>query len=106
MLTDEQIAELEAKHGRIGVLTHPDGETWGVVLRKPTGAELKIFRRDAGDARKKDDAQEAFFRRLCVYPDPPGLQALLDEWPGIADGPTASKVLQSLAGLESVERGK
>lgn len=105
MLTDEQIKDLETKYSRIGIVQSPDqGKSWTVVLRKPTRPEYRRFRAESNDPRRAPDAQETLVTSTCVFPDRGGLQALLDEWPGIPEA--CAKVLIELAGMAGVEQGK
>ncbi len=103
--SDEQIAALEATHGRIGVMAHSDDKSWVVVLRKPNGGEYKRFRAQSVDTAQRAMAQERLFTSTCVYPSTPAeVQALLDEWPGIPEA--CGSLLMSLAGMAGNERGK
>ncbi len=105
-LSDEELGVLEQTHGRIGVVTSPDGRSWGVVMRKPKRAEYKMFRANATSDKVqiKNEAQETFFKQTCVWPNAQSLDALLEEWPGIPEA--CSGVLMSLAGMSGAEQGK
>jgi hypothetical protein len=101
----EKLTELEAAHGRIGVVTSSDGRSWCVVLRKPKRAEYKMFRANASHDMKRTEAQETFFKQTCVWPATPvEVEALLDEWPGIPEA--CSGTIMSLAGMSGAEQGK
>ncbi len=105
MVTPEKLAELESAHGRIGVVTHPDGKSWVLVLRHPRRVEYKMFRQYAANEQKKTEAQETLVKQTCVWPETPAaLDALLDEWPGIPEACGAT--LMSLAGMSGLEQGK
>ncbi len=94
-LTQEQIQEYEAKHTRIAHLRGGDG-AWEIVLRKPTRAEYKHFRSMSHGASAAD-AQEFLVRKCCVYPADGGIDALLEEWPGIPEA--SGKAIMSIAGM-------
>jgi hypothetical protein len=99
------LTELEAKHKRIGVVTHPDGKSWVVVLRKPTRAEYKMFRSNSNSPQKASDAQEIHCRSTVVYPpSKEAFDALLEEWPGIPEA--CGKTIIELAGMSGLEQGK
>lgn len=103
--TDEQLAALEATHGRIGVVTHHDGKSWVVVLRKPKRGEYKQFRAQSSDTAQRPMAQERLFVATCVYPGTPAeIDALLEDWPGIPEA--CGTMLMSLAGMAGTEQGK
>lgn len=102
--TDEDLANLEATHKRIGVVTHHDSKSWCVVLRKPTRAEYKRFRSWINQPQKSDIAQEQLFKDTVVFPAKGEIEALLDEWPGIPEA--CGKMLAELAGMSAVEQGK
>lgn len=104
VISQEKLLELEAKHGRIGVVTHPDGKSWTVVLRKPRRAEYKMFRAHSNDPRRAPDAQENLIKQTCVFPDAAGLEALLEDWPGIPEA--CGRTLIELAGMSGLEQGK
>ena len=104
MLTDVQIQELEAKHGRIGVVRSRDGKSWEIVLRKPSRMEYRQFRSNVNNPQRHDMAQETLVKQTCVSPDGAGLEALLDEWPGIPEA--CSRILIELAGMAGDEQGK
>jgi hypothetical protein len=99
------VESLEAAHGRIGVVTHPDGRTWRVVMRKPKRAEYKMFRANSNNAQRVADAQETFLLQTCVYPASRAeLDVLLDEWPGIPEA--CGRTILDLCGMTGVESGK
>ena len=104
-ITTEKLAELEAAHGRIGVVTHTDGKSWAVVLRKPKRGEYKMFRAHSGNDQKRPEAQENLVKQTCIWPETgQALDALLDEWPGIPEA--CGAMLMSLAGMSGLEQGK
>lgn len=104
VISQEKLAELEAKHGRVGVVSHADGKSWVVVLRKPRRAEYKMFKAHLTEPRRAADAQENLVKQTCVFPDAPTLEALLDEWPGIPDA--CGNTIIALSGMAGVEQGK
>lgn len=104
ILSPEQLAELEQKHGRIGVVSHPDDKSWVVVLRKPKRAEYKMFRAHANNPQHAPDSQENLLKQTCVWSYPTALDPLLEEWPGIPEA--CGKTLAMLAGMSGLEQGK
>ena len=104
-ILSDKLLELEAKHGRIGVVTHPDGKSWAIVLRKPRRNEYKMFRAHSNNPQRLADAQEVLVTQTCIWPaDPNALQALMDEWPGIPEA--CGRTLIELAGMSGLEQGK
>jgi len=105
VVSKEKLEELEALHKRIGVVTHPDGKSWYVVLRKPKRAEYKLFRANSNNPQLQAEAQEKLFKCTCVVPaTQPEIEALLDEWPGIPEA--CARMFIELAGMAGVEEGK
>jgi hypothetical protein len=104
LIPAEKLVELEAKHGRIGVVTHPDAKSWAVVLRKPRRGEYKMFRAHSNNPQRAPDAQENLVKQTCVWPEPAGLEAMLEEWPGIPEA--CGRMLIELAGMSGLEQGK
>ncbi len=94
-ITDEQMAELEAKHGRIGRLRGRDGG-WECVFRKPTRAEFKAFRARAHNPPQRAEAQEILARSCVVFPSREGFDALLEDYPAICDSSAASELFERL----------
>ncbi len=89
--TKETLDALDAKHRRTALVFSrqegADGPLWAVVLRKPSRPEYKQWRAQSHDDAAKADSQEVLVRKLIVWPelDPAGLEALLDDWPGIPE---------------------
>jgi hypothetical protein len=105
IISQEKLDALETQYKRIGVVTHPDGKSWAVVLRKPTRSEYKLFKANANNANTQSEAQEKLFKGTCVLPEgQPAIDALLEDWPGIPEA--CSKTFQMLAGMSGVEEGK
>jgi hypothetical protein len=105
VIPQAKLEALEAQWKRIGVVTHPDGKSWAVVLRKPTRSEYKLFKANANNPATTPEAQEKLFKATCVLPEgQPAIEALLEEWPGIPEA--CGKTFQMLAGMSGVEEGK
>lgn len=85
----EKIAELETKHKRVVVVNaswEEGGEpVWSVVLRRPNRGEYKRLRGELANEETKADATERLFRQICVLPEGQEIDALLDEWPAVAE---------------------
>lgn len=97
-LNEQQIAELKERHkvSKLHMLRAGQGEF--VVVRMPTDANWKRFRKQMADEAKRADALETLLRTSIVYPDPPAFDAMLAERPGLLD--TFASNLGELAGLE------
>lgn len=105
MLTQEQIAELELKHpGCVHIVD--TRKRFEFVIRPPTPAEYKRWRQAVGTDSLKHAATENLMRAACVYPDIPGMEAILERFPGAFDSEGAQRAAKALLGLESDERGK
>lgn len=105
IISQEKLDALETQYKRIGVVTHPDGKSWAVVLRKPTRSEYKLFKANANNANTQSEAQEKLFKCTCVVPEgQPAIDALLEDWPGIPEA--CAKTFQMLLGMTGVEEGK
>lgn len=73
---------LRAKYGKIFVIE--DEEFGLVVFRKPTKLEFRQLKSDRDDETRKPVSDEIFSKKVVVYPDTPGFEALLDEFPVLA----------------------
>ena len=98
MLSSEDITKLETDYKRIAVVTAAEGE-WQVVYQKPSRAQYKRFRSQINNVDLAPDATELLARQLVVYPSREAFDALLEEWPGIAEA--SSKALLHLSGMAS-----
>lgn len=96
MLTADAIAEFETTHKRIAHVIGKDN-AWECVFRKPTRAEYKRFRSMASNPSQQADAQEVLARSCVVYPTPVDFDALLEEYPAIAEA--CGGALGKLVGL-------
>lgn len=103
MLTDEALKELETKYGRVARVRAKDG-SWCVVFRKPKRAEYKRMRSMAHNPSQVSEAQEVLARATVVYPSAEAFDALLEDYPGIAEA--SAKALSELAGLSVDETEK
>lgn len=107
-VTEEQFAELKAKHGERKVLrlstTTPDGIVEVAVL-KPGRKEYERFRRQLGDDNKRDSALESMLRAHVLLPSREKFDELLDEFPALPE--EFGKPLLAAIGLSgSAEVGK
>jgi hypothetical protein len=112
-LSPEDIDALEDQHKRIAVVRgkpyptrrNPDpGPSWECVFRKPSRAEYKRFRQLISNDATRSDAQEQMARACVVYPSPQAFDALLEDWPAIAEA--ASEKIGELVGLFKDESEK
>jgi hypothetical protein len=97
LLTSEQIAELEAKHGEIAHLVGK-GKKWEAVFRAPNRIEYNRFRSQAHDPKRAPDAQEHLARLCVVHPTREEFGAMLEKFPGIPEA--AGPKFKELAGME------
>ena len=127
--TETQLLELEDKHVRIVHLKGPPtrkaiataegakigksaeeraaikpAPAWEVVFRKPTRLEYKAFRKSAHKAEQAADAQEVLARACVVDPDRKAFDALLEDYPAIAEA--ASEAFKEIVGLVGEESEK
>lgn len=108
-ITPEQMAELEATHKRIAycasdTVTADGFPEWEIVLRRPSRAEYKMYRSESNDPSRVADSQERQARRTVVWPSHEQFDAMLDDFPGIAEACAAP--LNKLAGIAQVDTGK
>jgi len=91
-----RLAELEATHGRIGIVVR-EGGTRAAVVRRPTRKEYKRFRSNASNPAKAADSLEALFTATCVLPTGiHAIDALLERW--VAAPEAAREVFKRLSG--------
>lgn len=103
----QALLNLEAKYGRIGVVLSDDPGEWGVVVRRPTRQEYKLYRANSNNPQKAPDAREALFLATCVIPDGPTMsEPLLEAWPGIPEACAVAGTFGRLAGMTGAEGGK
>lgn len=104
MLSDEQIAALTSKHGRIEYVSYNGVD---LVLRKPKRNECQqyMIKREAGGAEKVT-ADEQLAQLLIVRcgteedaKAKPAFLALLDEWPLLCNEASVAGALGRLAGV-------
>ena len=92
MLSQEQLQELEAQHGRIAhVRSRTEGE-WEIVLKKPKRSDYKMYRTQSSNPRDLLDAQEILVRKMLVFPDADTFAAMLEEYPAIPEACTMAVV--------------
>jgi hypothetical protein len=79
-----------------------------VVLCNPTRAQLRRWRTTAMKGIEGDmgTAYEQLFLDTCVTPGKAGVQALLDEWPGVCTSGDVIAAMNRLAGITNEEAGK
>ncbi len=99
MISEDQVKELETKHGRVAHLKgYGSPPPWELVLRKPSRQEYRAFRAKSHNPQTLPDAQEDLVRCCSVLPPRgPDLDALLEEWPGIPEA--AGKAITRLTGM-------
>jgi hypothetical protein len=103
-LPPEKLDELEAQNqGRIAHVVGAGGY-WQAVFRAPKRSEYKLFRSQANNPVQKPDAQETLARKCVVFASPKDLDALLEDFPGIAEA--IGDKLAELAGMATDESGK
>lgn len=103
-ITPEQIAELESTHKRVAhvhstrTLSNGDWE-WEFVARKPTRPEYKGWRAKLNNENTAPDATEQLIRRIVVCPTPEAFDAVLDDWPALAEA--AVPAIKAMCGLDA-----
>jgi preprotein translocase subunit Sss1 len=105
MLTDEQIAELDAKYGEVAILRGPAKE-YEVVFRRPTRAEYRMFRANINNPAKVSDAQEMLAMACVVHPTRDEYLKLLETYYAIPDTQAFSTAMQRLMKLGAEESTK
>jgi hypothetical protein len=105
-VTPELLDKLKAEHRYIAYVNgeFDDEIVWEVVLRKPTSKEYKQLRAQVTDGNQKAMAGEAVFRKIIIYPSRDQIDALLEEWPGVAEA--CGGAINKLAGLVANEGSK
>ncbi len=102
MLTEEQLAEYEAKFpGCVRVLVNgPAGER-EVIIRPATRPEWKRFKARQRDPQWQPESTEELITACVVYPDARGFQALLDTpgYAAVADAISQIREINELLGL-------
>jgi hypothetical protein len=105
-LTDEQIADVRAKHPRLGQIQRSG--RYQIVFRAPKRAEYKRFRAQANEPARRAEAQELLARAVVVAVWWQGrahvgegaardaLDGLLEEYPAAVDSAAASEVIEKL----------
>ncbi len=101
MLTEQQIADLREKHGRVAHVVGED-DAWEIVIKAPTREQYAAFKSALQDDVQKPKATELLFRKLVVFPE--NFDALLDQYPAIPDA--CSDDLLSLMGGKAKKRQK
>jgi hypothetical protein len=105
-LDPKTIEDLKAKHGRVYQLTVPlgDDEPRVFVFRAPKKPEYKRYRKEMFDEETRDVATEHLVRDVIVHPDKAGFNALLEEYPALAE--TIGKDVQRVMGAVKTDEGK
>jgi len=80
---DKLVEDLSAAHGIVHVLESDEGHVF--IIRQPSRADYRKYRAKVNDDKTKADAQEHFFRDVCVYPTGSDLVQLLDAHPAFGD---------------------
>ena len=102
-LTQEQLTELEAKHGDIIYVESP----CEVVFRKPRRDECKMFRANTHNPRMAADAQEILLSTVVVYPTREEfMNVILEKYPLLCEAPAVSDAIMRLTGMAAQESAK
>lgn len=101
----EKLEALHREYGQIWVLNVNDPSDPVVVFKKPSRLEYKEFQAKVADNTKYlPIANERFAKAIVVYPDETAFDALLDEWPALADKVGAEG--RRVAAKEATEHSK
>lgn len=95
-------AELLSKHADGHFISGPEGHE--VFVNRPSRAAWKRFVKTQDDSSKRLDALEQLLKDCLVYPDKPGLDAILDSRPALG-GLFGARLLE-LAGAGETELKK
>jgi hypothetical protein len=97
-MTDEQIAQLKAKHpnAELHLLTNDDTGT-EVVVKTPNDAEWRRFRSMSSDDAQRANALRTLVIACVVQPDPAAFTSMLDSRPGLSE--TFGNKLVEIAGV-------
>ena len=97
--TQEQLAELEQKHGDLLVMSGGKRSAYCVVFRRPNRQETIGYKMHV----KKDSttASEAMFKRIAVFPDKQTLEELIEKFPLASDFCLNHESFQDFVGLAS-----
>jgi hypothetical protein len=99
----DKITELKSKHGGELHLLVAAGEY--CIATTPSPAQYQQFKDYAADDRKRTHALETLTRACVVYPDPAGLDVLLERKPGLATS-FGGKLTELAGAVEEVEAKK
>lgn len=103
MLDKATIEKLKSEHGEIHRLTVGTGEA--VVVKLPSRAVWKRFRKNTRDAERSADAGEQLLRDCVVHPSPDDFSAMLEKRPGLAEA-FGGKLVELAGGVEDAEAEK
>jgi hypothetical protein len=108
MALDEKIIEeAKAKHGHIHTVPVPfpeEEEPRVFLFRKPRKPEYKRYRQRLYDEDTREGALEELVRSVIVHPPKEEFNALLEEFPALAD--SIGKEVTRVCCLVKVEEGK
>lgn len=80
-VSEEQLTDLRAKHGRVIVAHTPAGD---IVFRAPTVAEEQAFQASYyGSSQHAGLAYRNLMVTLVVSPEPLAFQAVIKDWPAL-----------------------
>ncbi len=100
MIDPKTIEELKAKHADLHLLRHGEDE---IIVRRPPKEAFRRFRQKIDkDRTAMSEASERLLYDCTVYPDAPGLTAMLEKRYGLVD--TFASSLVDLAGAAKEAR--
>lgn len=101
-ISEEKLTALRAEHRRVKVIAVGDIE---FVIRAPKRHEYKAFRNKAM-GEQKADALEDLLRTIVVFPSRQELDAILDDYPGLAESKDFQKSVEQFVGMVADDSGK
>lgn len=104
-IPQEKLAELEASHPDVAVISDPKGR-FDIALRPPTRPEFVAWKQAVNNPARSHVATENLVRATCVYPSKSDLDALLDRYPAICDSEGAQAAIKYLTGMGAQESAK
>jgi hypothetical protein len=93
MFDAKKLEEVREKYPKVVALT-AGGES--VMVVPPGRSQWRRFKKAITDEAKRADAFEILLRDCVVFPDPQGLEAILDRMPALAE--TFGDAVAELAG--------
>lgn len=100
----ELIAKLEDEHEDVIVIRGTERAPWAVILRRPTRQESILYKQHGKkDGPQSVTANDAFVRKIAVWPEMSTLEAIIAKWPFMPDAVTSNSGFKEFVGAEGSE---